>query len=216
MLNWISQIFKKPVLADFDNSLNRDRLIAASRIVFIDDEHPLLLDELRAARFAVDHDKSGNDLRSIDSQIYDVAILDYYGVGQRLGSNQGLTLLRHIRRVSPRTRVVAYTSKSLGATESEFFRSSHAVLPKDWGLAESLALVEEEVRKSFSKEHLFQALIEQLKIADTETREKARSALIAALKGKNVSGFRSFVTKAAGTTAEKAVEILLHKLFPAP
>ena len=216
MPNWITRLFSRPTLSDFDNSLDRERLISAARILFIDDEHPLLLDELCSARFAVDHDQTGNDTRKIDSQIYDVIILDYHGVGQRLGGNQGLSLLRHIRRVSPRTRVVAYTSRSLGAAESEFFRTSHAVLPKDMGLTDSLALVEGEVRKAFSKEHLFQALIEQLNVVDADTKERARDALVGALQKKDASGLKSFVTKLAGAAAEKSVTVLLHKIFPTP
>ena len=51
---------------------------------------------------------------------------------------QGLDLVKHLKRVSPRTRLIAYTSRSLNASESDFFRLSHAVLPKDlwpWRLA---------------------------------------------------------------------------------
>ncbi len=216
MRRWITQLFHKPTLSDFDTPMERERLIASCRILFVDDDHPILLDELGSARFAVDHDQTGNDTRKIDSQIYDVAVLDYHGVGQRLGANQGLALLKHIRRVSPRTRVIAYTSRSLSAAESEFFTNSHAVLPKDWGIADSLALIEVEARKALSKEHLFQSLIDQLNVSDADTKEKARTALIAALKQKDESAFRSFVTKTAGAVAEKGVGLLLHKLFPTP
>jgi DNA-binding NtrC family response regulator len=207
-------MFRQRELTEFDHSLNRDHLIASVRILFVDDEHPILLDELSNAGFAVDHDQTGNDTRKIDSQIYDVIILDYYGVGQRLGNSQGLSLLKHIRRVSPRSRVIAYTSKTLSASESEFFRNSHVVLPKDFGLADSLALVEDQARIALSKDHLFQALIEQLQIADPETKAKARQALTRALKRKDDAVFRSFIVKVSGAAAEKAVDILLHKLFP--
>ena len=128
MFQQIKKLFRRAELSDFEASPDRERLIASCRILFVDDEHPLLLDELTSARFAVDHDHNGDDTRKIDSQIYDVIVLDFHGVGQRLGANQGLALLKHIRRVSPRSRVIAYTSRSLTATESDFFRLSHAVL----------------------------------------------------------------------------------------
>jgi serine/threonine protein phosphatase PrpC len=88
------------------------------------------------------------------------------------------------------------------------------VLPKDFGLADSLALVEDQARIALSKDHLFQALIEQLQIADPETKAKARQALTRALKRKDDAVFRSFIVKVSGAAAEKAVDILLHKLFP--
>src|SRR5438105_5889909 len=120
--------FKRPTLQSFDAPVPRERLIQAGRIVIIDDESPLLIDEMKRRGFAVDHDTTGENLNNIDKQIYDVAIVDYHGVGQSLGPAQGLDLLRYIRRVSPRTRVIAYTSRSLSAAESEFFRTSHVVL----------------------------------------------------------------------------------------
>ena len=164
MFNKFTTLWKQPELSSFDQTLTRERLIQCGRIVVIDDESPLLIDELREEGFAVDHDKEGTDLRRIENQIYDVAIIDYHGVGRNLGSGQGLDLIKHIRRVSPRTRIIAYTSRSLSASESEFFRLSHVVLPKDLGLVDSLALIETELRKAFSKEYLFEALIAKLNI----------------------------------------------------
>ena len=128
-------------LSDFDGPLSREELIRRGRIALIDDETPILLEHLRNSQFFVDHDSRGDDLRKYEAQLYDVAIVDYYGVGQTLGPAQGLDLLKHIRRVSPGTRLIAYTSRSLNAVESEFFRLSHIVLPKDMGLGDSMALV---------------------------------------------------------------------------
>lgn len=213
MFRTIRFLWKRPALHSFDASLTRERLIQSGRIAVIDDEEPLLIDELRRVGFAIDHDRNGRDTRSYDSQIYDVVIVDYHGVGAQLGAGQGLELLKHIRRVSPRTRLVAYTSRSLSAAESEFFRLSHAVLPKDLGLGDSLALVEGELRKALEKEHLFNALIEKLAVVDREQRERVRSALVKALSNQNESHFKNFVATFAGKAAEKTVEIIIGKLF---
>lgn len=206
-------MWKKPNLASFDNALTRERIIQAGRIIVVDDEEPLLIGELRKQGFAVDHDKTGNDLHNLENQIYDVAILDYHGVGQRLGAAQGLDLLKHVRRVSPRTRLVAYTSRSLSASESEFFRLSHAVLPKDLGLGDSLALVEAELQKSFAKEHLLEALLTKLSVSDQQQKDKIRDALVSALSRGGEEKFKERIVKLAGKTTEKAVEIIIAKLF---
>ena len=200
-------------MASFDNALTRERLVQAGRIIVVDDEEPLLIEELRKEGFAVEHDKTGNDVHNLENQIYDVAILDYHGVGQRLGPSQGLDLLKHIRRVSPRTRLVAYTSRSLNASEAEFFRLSHAVLPKDLGLCDSLALVEGELRKSFEKEHLFEAMLAKLSIADPQQKDRIRAALVRSLGRGDEQRFKEKLTRLAGKTAEKAVEIIISKLF---
>lgn len=213
MWKWVRSLFTTPDLAQFDESLTRERLIQSARIVVVDDEHSLLTDELRAAGFSVDEDRSGDDLRKIDQQLYDLAIVDYHGVGARLGSGQGLDLLKHIRRVSPRTRVLAYTSRSLSASESEFFRLSHGVLPKDLGLVDSMAAIEAELRNAFGKQHLFDALVAKLAIADADKQARVREALVKALNSKNPVRFKEEIVKIGGTAADKAVELIVGRLF---
>ena len=202
-----------PELSTFDGALPREELIQQGRIAFIDDEEPLLLDHIRKSQFSVDHDKDGADLRNYEAQLYDVAIVDYYGVGQHLGSGQGLDLLRHIRRVSPRTRLIAYTSRSLNASESEFFRLSHVVLPKDMGLGDSMAVIEDELRKALGKEHLFDAIVTKLSMANAGDREKMRTALANALAKRDKTKFKDYVSRAVGVAAEKTVEAVINKLF---
>ena len=213
MFEKLRNIWKQPELSAFDQTLTRERLIQTGRIIVIDDEDPLLIKEIRGEGFAVDHDKTGADLRHLESQIYDVAIVDYHGVGQKLGAGQGLDLLKHIRRVSPRTRIIAYTSRSLTAAESEFFTLSHAVLPKDLGLGDSLALIETELRKAFSKEYLFEALLAKLNISSAAEKKRIQKALIKALSHGNETQFVEVITKFAGVAAEKAVGLIIARLF---
>ncbi|GAB2830064.1 hypothetical protein GCM10027276_35970 [Comamonas piscis] len=200
-------------LSTFDAALPREELIRNGRIAIIDDEEPLLIEHIKRAQFSIDHDKTGEDLRNYEAQLYDVAVVDYYGVGQHLGPGQGLDLLKHIRRVSPRTRLIAYTSRSLNASESEFFRLSHAVLPKDMGLGDSMNLIEDQLRKSLSKEHLFEAILSKLSLTNGDEREKMHTALTNALASKDKNKFKEYITKLAGVTAEKTVDILISKIF---
>lgn len=209
----ITMPWKKQNLSSFDAAITRERLIQNGRLVVIDDENPLLIEELQKVGFAVDHDKTGNDLSKLDSQLYDVAIIDFHGVGRRLGAAQGLDLLKHIKRVSPRTRLIAYTSRSLNSAESEFFRLSHVVLPKDLGLEESMQLVETQLRLAFSKEHLFDSLITKLNLTNHDERQQVQNALIKALSKKDGAIFKDFLKKLAGQSAEKAVELIVDRLF---
>lgn len=213
MLSKILGYWKRPDLLSFDQTVTREQLIQSGRIIVIDDEFPLLITELRREGFAVDYDQVGADLRNLENQLYDIAIVDYHGVGQNLGSGQGLDLLKHIRRVSPRTRIVAYTSRSLTAAESEFFRLSHAVLPKDLGLVDSLALIEAELKRAFSKEYLFEALLAKLNVSDEHERKRIYKALIKSLSRGNKVQFTDVIAKMVGTAAEQAVGIIIARLF---
>lgn len=219
LIDWGKVVFnrlfgrKTQTLESFDASISRERLIQGGRIVVIDDEHPLLIDELSRAGFSVDHDQTGDELSKFDNQLYDVAIVDYHGVGRRLGASHGLELLRYIRRVSPRTRLIAYTSRSLTAAESEFFRLSHAVLQKDLGLGDSLLLIEGELRRAFAKEHLFEALVAQLQLKSPHARRDLEHALVDALSKKDEARFRKYLSTGLGVAVEKALEITIGKLF---
>lgn len=205
--------WKRKMLGDYEKALPREVLVQSARVAVIDDEQPLIIEELRKVGFAVDHDRSGADLRPYDQQLYDVAIVDFHGVGAQLGPLHGLELVRHIRRVSPRTRVIAYTSRSLSASESDFFTLSHTVLPKDLGLGESLALIEGEARKALSKQHLFDALIEKLSGAAPGKRAEIEKELVKALDHKDDQTFKKYLSKSVGFTAEKAVDVILAKIF---
>ena len=205
--------WKRKALSDYERAMPREVLVQGSRVVVVDDEQPLIIDELRKAGFAVDHDASGADLRPYDQQLYDVAVVDFHGVGGQLGAMQGLELVRYIRRVSPRTRVVAHTSRSLSASEADFFTLSHTVLPKDLGLGDSLALIEGELKKALSKQHLFDALIGKLAGSAPERRAEIEKELLKALAGKNDESFKRYLSKSVGFTAEKAVDVILSKMF---
>lgn len=202
-----------PNLASFDASLSRDKLIQNGRIIVIDDENPLIVEELQKAGFSIDHDQLGEDLTKLDNQLYDVAIIDFHGVGRRLGASQGLDLLKHIKRVSPRTRLIAYTSRSLNSAESEFFRLSHVVMPKDMGLGDSMALVEDQLRLAFSKEHLFEALLKKLNLTENEDRKKIQTELIKSLTKGDENGFKKYIVKIVGVASEKSIEYILGRLF---
>lgn len=202
-----------PNLASFDASLSRDKLIQNGRIIVIDDENPLIVEELQKAGFSIDHDQLGEDLTKLDNQLYDVAIIDFHGVGRRLGASQGLDLLKHIKRVSPRTRLIAYTSRSLNSAESEFFRLSHVVMPKDMGLGDSMALVEDQLRLAFSKEHLFEALLKKLNLTENEDRKKIQIELIKSLTKGDENGFKKYIIKIVGVASEKSIEYILGRLF---
>lgn len=211
MFNWFR---KSPELSSYENGMSRDVLIQSARILFVDDETPLLIAHLTKAGFSVDHDKTGDECEAqIVGQSYDVAILDYSGVGTKYGEEQGLDLLKFIRRVSPRTRIISYTSKALKSGESDFYRLSDQVLAKDAGLRESLEYVEEQIRKAFSKQYLFDSLMKKLELSSGTERLKLKENLERALSKNDQSSFKAAIKKVVGVAADKGVDIILSKIF---
>ncbi|WP_440980527.1 hypothetical protein ACSLC0_04545 [Stenotrophomonas muris] len=76
-----------------------------------------------------------------------------------------------------------------------------------------MALIEDQIRKSFGKEHIFEALLTKLSVSDPEARAQMQSALTKALDSKNKGKFKEYVVRAAGVAAEKTVEAMITRLF---
>lgn len=96
--------WKKPVpVREMTTSLPRAELIQRSRIAVLDDEAPEMLQDITAQGFSVDHLRSTADERFklLEIVFYDVLLLDYGGIGQNLGPDEGLDILRHLKRVNP-------------------------------------------------------------------------------------------------------------------
>ena len=130
-----------------------------SRILVIDDERPDLIDDLKEAGYSVDYemDIGSGSLHKIRN--YDLVILDFGKVGKSMGDEQGLSLLRHIKRTNPSVIVLAYTSWSLPSEHADFYRLADNVLSKDAGIAESTEFIDEALRKAHNIENLWRGLV---------------------------------------------------------
>src|SRR3954468_12415174 len=155
------RLTRRKTLEGIKATLPREELLRRSRILVIDDESPEILEDLRSARFSVDYcpDVELTNLDVIERRLYDLIILDFGNVGASFGKDQGLSLLRHIKRVNPAIVVLAYTSKSLGTEHAEFYRLADGVLAKDAGISQSLEKVEEALRKAHSIDNLWRGVL---------------------------------------------------------
>lgn len=143
-------------------------------MLIIDDEEPTLKKDLESRGFAVTWvaDMEQNAQQQIENGLYDLVLLDFAGVGHSMGANEGLAILRHIKRVAPAVIVLSYTSKSLSSSQADFYRLTDGVLPKDTGISESLEKVEQALRQANSPENLWKALISKMDIAAGSQHEK--------------------------------------------
>lgn len=153
--------FTKRKIASLNYTLSREELQRRSRILVIDDERPDIIDDLVKSHFAVDYkpDMQADTIELVDRPMYDLILLDFGGVGSAFGKEQGLSLLRHIKRVNPAVVVLAYTSKALKSDHADFFRLVDGVLGKDAGITESLEKIEDGLRKAHSLPNVWNGLL---------------------------------------------------------
>jgi len=153
--------FKKKNIECLNVKMPRDELVRRSRILIIDDERPDIIEDLQAAHFSVDYvtDITSNDFDKIDKLLYDLILLDFGNVGLTFGQDQGLSLLKHIKRVNPAIVVFSYTSKALKTKHADFYRLADGTLAKDAGIQESLEKIEDGLRKAHSIENIWMGLL---------------------------------------------------------
>ncbi len=216
MLRFIKRLFTRKNHVDFsayNPSFIREELIKRCRIVVIDDERPALIDDLSNQGFAVDHDGSGNDTTKIEKNLYDLILLDFGGVGARFGRDEGLSLLRHIKRVNPATFILAYTSKSLKSDQSDFYRLTDATLQKDAGIADSFAKIESSLREALRVDRIWRALVE-IGASGTGMKQEVEASVQEALRKRDIKLLEDTLrTKLSNNSGGELVSKLIDKMI---
>jgi len=206
--------FKIYELSDIEPHFSRDELVRRGRILVIDDQEMPLFKSLSKEGFSVDHDRTGNDTSKIERQIYDVIILDHGGVGTEFGAEEGLALLRRIKRLAPSAYILAYTSKALKSQHSDFYKLCDNVLEKDAGLGDSLKIIEDALRQSLTVSHLWNAAMVLTGLNPGARDEiELRKKFIEAVRKRNVDIFKKSLTGVLHKAVEASIDAIFSKVF---
>jgi len=173
--------------------------------------------DLKALHFSIEYvpDITKDNVDKIESTLYDLIILDFGNVGKMFGQDEGLSLLKHIKRLNPSVFVLAYTSKFLGTEHADFYRLANGVLAKDAGISDSTAKIEEGLQSAMSPENLWSGLIAVTGVTPGGKEDiEWQDLLIKGLRNKpDLDKLKSHITKLAGTGAKKIAPVLLEKLI---
>ena len=137
--------FRKAVsVADMKEALPRAEILRRGRIAVLDDETPEMLTDLRNHGLSINHVRSTDDaqFQALADGVYDLLLLDYGGVGPRFGVDEGLDVLRYLKRVNPALRILAFTARTFDLSKADFFRLCDGVVKKDAGIRETLEELE--------------------------------------------------------------------------
>ena len=90
--------WEKKTIKDLKINLSREQIKKRSRLLVIDNDKPddlKIIDSMRNSDYAVDYlpDIIGKEIHKLDSGIYDLIILDFGGIGEEFGPNEGLDVL---------------------------------------------------------------------------------------------------------------------------
>ena len=198
-------------ISKYNPELSRDDLIRRCRILVIDDQRPALIDDLTASGFSVDYDASGDNMANAEKQLYDLILLDFGGVGLKYGKDQGLSLLRHIKRVNPGQFVLTYTSKALPPQQSsEFYRFTDGTLSKDAGIQESFEKIEDSLREAVRVDRMWAATL--ARIPNRRDRDQLQRAMNISINKKDPRRVRESIARLPSVAGEKVVEKTVEKV----
>lgn len=210
--------FPKPApFSSLTKAPAREALVRRGRIVLLDDDTPEVLQDLRANGFAVDHFKSVSDSRFplLETGLYDLLLLDYGGIGHRIGADEGLDVLKHLRRVTPSLRIVAFTGRTFDSSKADFFRLCDRVLKKDAGIRETLENIEGELSIALTPAHQWNALLVLLGLApqseEAKTLEKALQKVVSRKGGAEEA--RAALAKYTGAGAKLVADAIVGRLL---
>lgn len=208
---------KKPSLTLMKGALPRTELLRRGRIAVLDDEAPEMLQDLRDSGLSVGHLKSTDDpqFQALADGFYDLLLLDYGGIGRRFGQDEGLDVLRYLKRVNPSLRILAFTARTFDASKADFFRLCDGVVKKDAGIRETLEQIEFHLSEVLNPSYEFAALTKALGLTG-EQQDDLDKLLSKAITGSNgrekaVAATRRFAKggseKVAEALATKAIEL---------
>src|SRR4051812_42591458 len=107
-----------------------DEIVKRARILVIDDGDFAYMPLFERDGYTISKWDDVQDLHALETNEFDVILLDLKGVGVQESADEGFGLLKHIREASPAQIVVAYSNADLSLEYQPFFSDADAVLHK--------------------------------------------------------------------------------------
>jgi CheY-like chemotaxis protein len=179
--------------ADFEIPLNE--IIARIRILVIDDQDFPYVKLFKRDGYNVEKWKDVDKLTQIEQGGYDLILLDLQGVGSTISvSEQGLGVLRHIKKVRPTQLVIAYSNAEFPLQYQPFFELADGVLQKSADYLDFKRKVDELLQANFSIGFQIRRIEREFSQAGLSPDKGAKLAR-RALQTRDTETMRSYLTK---------------------
>lgn len=150
--------------------LSKDETRKRSRILVIDDAEFYYLELFRRDGYTVEQWRDVTDLSKLESGYYDVVLLDIHGVGLAESKDQGVGILRHLKRASPAQLLVAYSNADWPLKYKEFFDLADATLDKRADYVDFKRMLDTLLTKRFSLDFYVQRIVSIAAPSDGDTQ----------------------------------------------
>lgn len=205
--------FKRQSITEMRSPLPRLEVLRKGRIAVLDDEVPEMLPDLAGHGLSVMHIASTDDaqFQALADGYYDLLLLDYGGIGPRFGKDEGLDVLKYLKRVNPALRILAFTARTFDASKADFFRLCDGIVKKDAGIRETLEQIEANLAEVLTPAYQFDALERAIGTSDGGSREVEKAVSTAVSRPGKTDAALQLVKRLAKSGSGKVIEVLLSK-----
>ncbi|QEM69818.1 hypothetical protein FO488_17755 [Geobacter sp. FeAm09] len=146
------------------------------------------------------------NLPKLESGYYDIILLDINGVGLNESEEQGLGILKHLRKTSPSQIIIAYSNADWPLKYQDFFDMADSKLDKRKDYIEFKQVVDKLLKDRFSLGFYVDRIIKAAgnSIPDTD---KLKKVAIDSILGKNTKKLSKYIE--SNTEKKDIVQIIL-------
>lgn len=171
------------------------QIIARVRILVIDDQEFPYVKLFRRDGYNVDKWKDVSRLAHIEQGEYDLILLDLQGVGAAISSaDEGLGVLRHIKKVRPTQLVIAYSNAQFPLQYQPFFELADGVMQKSADYLDFKRKVDDLLQDHFSVGFQIRKIEMEFSNAGLSADKGAKLAR-RALRSRDVEPLRLYLTR---------------------
>ena len=179
----IRKFFTRKSWPDF----SREEIRKRARILVIDDMEFTYLDLFKKDGYTIEKWDDVDDLTKLENRYYDIVLLDIQGVGRDLSQEQGLGILKHLRKTCPAQIIIAYSNADFSLEYQNFFRMADETLSKSDDYVQFKRTVDRLLSNRLSIDFYIERIenIASQYLSDTERiRELSRTAILNGKKSK--------------------------------
>lgn len=178
-----------------DSEIPLKEIIVRVRILVIDDQEFPYVKLFKRDGYNVEKWKDVGKLAQIEQGDYDLILLDLQGVGSTISvSEQGLGVLRHIKKVRPTQLVIAYSNAQFSLQYQSFFELADGVLQKSADYLDFKRKVDELLQANFSVGFQIRRIEREFSQAGLSPDKGVKLAR-RALRTRDTEAMRSYLTK---------------------
>jgi CheY-like chemotaxis protein len=178
-----------------DSEIPLKEIVARVRILVIDDQDFPYVKLFKRDGYNIERWKDVGKLTQVEQGDYDLILLDLQGVGSAISvSEQGLGVLRHIKKVRPTQLVIAYSNAQFPLQYQSFFELADGVLQKSADYLDFKRKVDELLQAHFSVGFQIRRIEREFSQAGLSPDKGAKLAR-RALRTRDTEAMRSYLAK---------------------